>query len=131
MNQRSTLLIRYSLTALFLWFGFQQLTDPSSWITFLPSWTGYFPIPGEMLIQLNGWFEIVAATMLGLGIWTRLVAGVLGLHLIGIAASVGGAVGMRDLALGLCTVAITLSHPDAQTLDQRLKDKQPVTPTTS
>lgn len=128
MNQRSAVLIRYALTGLFLWFGFRQLINPEAWTGFLPEWTGYLPMPAEMMIQLNGWLEIVAAVMMGLGIWTRLAAGVLGIHLIGIAASVGSAIGVRDAVLGLCTLAITLSSPDHWTLDYTLKQSKNTPP---
>lgn len=109
--------LRYAFALLFFWFGFAQLTDATSWTIFLPEWTGYFPIPAEMLVQINGLFEICAAVLLTLGIYTRVIAGFLALHLFGIAASVGGATGVRDAALGAMGVALALQTPDALTLD--------------
>ena len=112
---------RWSLVGLFLWFGIQQLINPSSWISFLPVWTGYLPIPGEMLIRLNGWLEVCLAVALFFGCYTRFVSMVLGLHLFGIAVSAGGAIGVRDGVLALGTISVALSEPDAWTLDQRFK----------
>ncbi len=115
---------RWSLVGLFLWFGIQQLVEPSAWLSFLPVWTGYLPIPGEMLIRLNGWLEVCLAIAMLLGVYTRFVSAVLGLHLLGIAVSAGGAIGMRDGVLALGTISVALNEPDAWTLDQRLKQKK-------
>lgn len=111
--------LRYSWALLFFWFGFAQLTDAASWIIYLPEWTGYFPIPGEMLVQINGLLEICCAALLALGIHTRVIAGFLGIHLLGIAASVGGATGVRDAALGAVGITLALQTPDALTLDSK------------
>lgn len=88
---------------------------------FLPLWTGYFPIPGEMLIQLNGWMELVLAGTLLLGFYTRFSATILALHLAGIAVSIGGAIGVRDLALATACASLALDVPDAWTLDRRIQ----------
>lgn len=119
MRLRTAVLIRYAAAALFLWFGIQQLVDPAVWVGFLPEWTGYMPIPGEMLVQLNGWLEIVLAVMLGVGFYTRVAAALLGAHLLAIAVSVGGAIGMRDAVLALVTLSLALSPSDAFTFDAR------------
>ncbi|MBI2473625.1 DoxX family membrane protein [Candidatus Uhrbacteria bacterium] len=121
MKEISSLMIRYTACLLFLWFGIQQLTDPNSWVVFLPEWTGYFPIPSEMLIQLNGWMEVVLALMLVMGLYTKFVALVLGAHLMGIALSVGQATGVRDAALALFTLSLVFSHPDIWTIDRRFQ----------
>lgn len=88
------------------------------WIGFLPIWTGYLPIPGAMLVQLNGWFEIMAAVCLCLGLYTRVVAALLALHLFGIAVSAGGAIGIRDAVLAMMGIALaTSADEDPWTLD--------------
>lgn len=119
MTQTSAATIRYSLVLLFLWFGVQQLIDAPTWVGFLPEWTGYIPVPGELFVQLNGWMEVVFAVLLMLGVFTRVVAAVLGVHLLFIAVSVGGAIGVRDAVLGLVTIALALSPVDGWTLDAR------------
>lgn len=111
------IILRTSFALLFFWFGIQQLTDASTWVVYLPEWTGYFPIPGEMLIQINGLLEICCATLLALGIHTRIIAGFLGLHLLGIATTMGGATGVRDAVLGMIGISLALQPPDAYTLD--------------
>jgi uncharacterized membrane protein YphA (DoxX/SURF4 family) len=121
MKLASQLLLRYSWSLLFVWFGTQQLLHPSAWTAFLPAWTGYFPIPADMLIQLNGWMEICAAILLAIGYGTRLMAAFLALHLAGIAVSVGGAIGVRDAVLSAAGFSLALAGPDAWSADIFLK----------
>ena len=117
--QASGALLRVAYVALFAWFGAQQLLDPSAWVGFLPEWTGYFPIPGEMLVQLNGLLELCLAALLALGVFTRPIAAFLALHLLGIAISAGGATGVRDAGLAAIGIALALNQPDRWTLDTR------------
>lgn len=121
MSIASRLLLRYALCALFFWFGIQQLIDPGAWTVFLPEWTGYIPAPAEMLVRLNGWLEVMLALALLIGVFTRVAAALLGLHLLGVAWWVGGAIGVRDAILGLCAISLALSAPDTWTLDARRK----------
>ncbi len=120
MSKPSSIIIRITLAALFLWFGVQQLLHPDAWTVYLPQWTGYLPIPGTMLVRLNGWMEVVLGAAMAAGLFVRIASAVLGAHLLFIALSVGGAVGARDLALAATTLALVLSAPDAWTLDARL-----------
>lgn len=84
-------------------------------------WTGYFPIPAEVLIQINGWSELCLAALLLLGCFTRIVAAILAVHLAGIAATVGGAIGVRDAALAAVGASLALGEPDEWTLDKKFK----------
>ena len=117
----SRVVLRWSWALLFVWFGTQQLMHPDAWVTFLPTWTGYLPVPAEMLIQLNGWMEVCLAALLFAGYFTRLCALVLAAHLAGIAASVGGATGVRDIALAAAGTSLALGEADEWTLDKKLK----------
>lgn len=119
MQKYSFILIRLSIVCLFLWFGMQQLMNPSAWVSYLPEWTGYLPIPGEILVGLNGWFEVLSALLLAVGCYTRFLALILSVHLAGIAWTAGGAVGIRDAALALCTLALFMAEPDHWTLDHK------------
>lgn len=119
MSQHSLKILRYSLAFLFFWFGTQQLMNPEVWVVFLPEWLGYIPIPAEIIIQLNGWMEVIFSVLLLLGVFTRAVAFILGVHLVGIAVSVGGAIGVRDFVLGLSSIVLTFSKPDEWTVDAR------------
>jgi uncharacterized membrane protein YphA (DoxX/SURF4 family) len=124
MMLASRLVLRWSWCLLFLWFGTQQLLNPSDWIGFLPEWTGYLPVPAEMLIQLNGWTEVIAAILLALGYFTRLMALFLAAHLAGIAVSVGGAIGVRDATLSAAGLSIALAGPDDFCLDKKLAQEK-------
>lgn len=119
MSNLSRQTLRYSLAILFLWFGWQQLSAPEAWVFFLPEYIAYFPIPGEMLVQLNAWPEIIAALFLIAGVYTKAIAWLLGLHLLSIAFFVGGATGVRDAGLAFASFALALSEPDNWTLDKR------------
>lgn len=117
--EKTIIALRLSLAALFFWFGFQQWLAPDAWVSFLPSWTGYLPVPANTFIMINGWTEIVGATALLLGIWVRPVSVLLGLHLLGIAVSAGGAIGVRDAVLAAATLSLSLSPADKYTLDKK------------
>ncbi len=119
MSITSAQVVRISAVLLFLWFGSQQLVSPGDWVGFLPAWTGYFPMPGDMLVQLNGLAEVVLASVLALGAYTHVTAGLLGVHLLFIALGVGGAIGVRDAVLSLMTLSLCLGTPDAWTMDAR------------
>lgn len=121
MAVSSAQVVRFSAVLLFLWFGVQQLMSPGDWVGFLPAWTGYIPVPGEMFVQMNGLAEVVLAALLALGVSTRVVAFLLGAHLLLIAVTAGGAIGVRDAALALMTLSLVLGAPDAWTMDARSK----------
>jgi uncharacterized membrane protein YphA (DoxX/SURF4 family) len=110
--------LRISMSVVILWFGIQQVTDPTSWLGFLPSWTTSLPISQIHLVYFNGTFEIVFGTFLLLGFYVRIVALLLALHLFDIAYVVGyDAIGVRDFGLALSTTAIFLYGADVFSLD--------------
>ena len=111
MNDISSRILRFSMAGIFLWFGIQQLTDPSSWVFFLPEWMGYIPVPGAMIVQINGLFEIVSAALLVMGVFVRPLAVILGVHLLGIAITTMGAIGVRDAGLAAAMFALAASAP--------------------
>lgn len=117
MNTLSCQILRFSIAFLLLWFGWQQFFNAEAWLVFLPAWTGYLPIPGETLVQINGWFEIMAGIFLIIGVYTRVIAWVVGIKLIIMAAEIGGAIGVRDAVLGVVILALALAEPDKWTLD--------------
>ena len=131
MNLLAIRILRYSFIALFLWFGLRQLIVPASYVGYLPVWTGYLPIPGTMLVQLNGWFEIIACVFLAAGIFTRWVAILVSAHLAYIAYEVGGDTGVRDIILAMMGFALAACKPEPGTIDykteqQKLAYVQPV-----
>lgn len=113
MTPHSKRLLRYTWSSIFLWFGIQQLVGPDAWVSLLPEWAGYLPVPGDMLIQLNGWSEIVLATMLMLGVWYRPVILFLTIHLALITMGMSGATQVRDLGLTMIGIALLFDQRDA------------------
>lgn len=114
--------LRLGLVFLFLWFGLSQLTNPGGWTSWLPSWTGNLPIAATTLVLLNGAFETVFGIALAVGIWTRLVAALLALHLFFIAYELGyNDIGVRDFCLAIATTTVALYGSDRYSLDTRAK----------
>ncbi|MEK7098456.1 MAG: DoxX family protein [Patescibacteria group bacterium] len=102
------LILRIGLAALFLWFGFSQLIDGLSWVSWVPEWAvNLLHIPPAMIVLLNGAFEVVAGSLLALNIWTRWAALALGLHLLILVIEIGlNEIGLRDFAIMMATFAL-------------------------
>ena len=120
LKKYSPLVLRIGIAVVFLWFGFSQLKNPSSWTGMVPSYVQFInPI---LLIIINGIFEIILAALLLLGLFTRIAALLLTVHLFHITTIVGyGAIGARDLALTIATLSIFLVGKDEFCLDNLLK----------
>jgi uncharacterized membrane protein YphA (DoxX/SURF4 family) len=118
--------LRFGLVALFLWFGLSQITNPSGWTSWLPTWTASLPITGTTLVLLNGVFETVLGVALAVGFWTRIVAALLALHLFFIAYEIGyNDIGVRDFVLAITTTSVALFGGDAYTLDEMRSRQSP------
>lgn len=122
-DQLAPAILRLGLAIVFAWFGWQQLTHPGDWIAFVPSLTTNPWLTPESLILINGWAEIVAATLLFTGFQTRAVALLLCFHLLVIATHAGGAIGVRDFGLALACLALALLSVDRWTLDAKLQNE--------
>lgn len=113
------ILLRLSLSLLFLWFGVSQLIDQESFVSYVPSWV---PIDIFTAVMLNGIMEIVLGVLLAIGFFTRISAVLLAVHLVGIAISLGyNDLAMRDWALAFATVSVALYGPDEWSLDSQKK----------
>ncbi|MFZ2167500.1 MAG: DoxX family protein [Minisyncoccia bacterium] len=108
--QAGLLVLRLGLAGVFLWFGFSQLIDGISWVSWVPEWAvNVIHLPPAMIVLANGLFEVIFGTLLALGLWTRFAAFVLALHLVVIAFDIGlTAIGVRDFGLTLATLALAL-----------------------
>lgn len=109
-SQAGLLVLRLGLAGVFLWFGFSQLIDGISWVSWVPEWAvNVIHLPPAMIVLANGLFEVVLGTLLALGLWTRAAALILGLHLGLITFDIGlTAIGVRDFGLTLASVALAL-----------------------
>lgn len=121
------IIVRTGMSLVFLWFGVSQLMNPSAWTGFLPDFTKSLPVSSEQLILANGFFEIIFGTLLLIGLFTRISALLLGLHLGAIASTLGfTSLGVRDFGLTLATLSIFFSGADSCTLDWRFARKSMV-----
>lgn len=121
-KQYAPALVRVTISLVFLWFGLNQILDTSSWLQWLPAWAYQLPLSPTAVLVLNGSFETVFGLLLLVGLFTRITALLLSLHLLGIAWTIGyNDVGIRDLGLALVTFSIFLSGSDRWSLDTKRK----------
>lgn len=114
------IVLRYGMALVFVWFAWAQFANPAAWFSFLPAFTTQLPISQTAFVLLNAWLETVAVVLLLAGFWTRPVAALLGLHLLAIAATAGGPIGVRDFGLGVAAIALALGEADFLTTDRCL-----------
>lgn len=118
LRAAAPIVLRVALALVFFWFGTQQLTNPGQWVRFLPGFLGGLPIALTTIVALNGWFEIVAGLALLFGLYTRLVALLLSLHLLGITVTLGlNAIGIRDFGLTFAAFTVALQGAGSCSLD--------------
>jgi uncharacterized membrane protein YphA (DoxX/SURF4 family) len=118
--------LRIGMALVFIWFGYSQLTDPTSWLDFIPqSVISISGMTANTLVFLNGIFEVVFGVSLLLGFFTRFVALILALHLIDITYIVGfDSIGVRDFGLSVAILAVWMNGADWLTLDNFVKGEQ-------
>lgn len=106
------ILLRISLALVFLWFGISQLYSPTSWTGFVPEFMTS-TVSAYVLVILNGSVEIFLGLMMISGVYLRVAALLLGIHLTLIGLSMGyTAIAVRDIGLGLATLAVMFIGPD-------------------
>lgn len=118
-------IVRIGISLVFLWFGLNQIFDSSSFLGWLPQFAYSLPIEPLTLILFNGLFETFFGVLLLTGLFTRISALVLGIHLLSIAFSQGyNDILIRDLGLAAVTFAIFLYGPDNWSLDRKVKNSR-------
>src|SRR3989338_3965153 len=85
----SPIVLRIGIGLVIMWFGLQQIANPSGWVVYLPEFTKSLPISQINFVLLNGYFELVFGALLIAGFYLRIVALLLALHMAGIVLSVG------------------------------------------
>ncbi len=115
-------LLRISMSLVFLYFGFQQITSPAEWAGFIPNFALIFGLAAEKLVILNAVLELSLGSLLILGLFTRIASLILSIHLFIISLTLGfNDLGARDFGLSLATLAIFLNGPDKYCLDNKLR----------
>ena len=111
--------VRIGLSLVFLWFGFNQIFDGQSWISYLPSFVYSLPIKALTFVFLNGLFEVILAGMLIIGVYTRLSSALLSLHLLGIIFSLGyNEIAVRDIGLFFAGLSVFFNGADDYCIDK-------------
>lgn len=74
-------ILRFGLATVFIWFGVSQLLNPTEWIGWVPVWAMELSGLSDMtILKINAFVEIVGGALLAFGIYTRVVAAVLAVH---------------------------------------------------
>lgn len=120
------IILRIGMSLVFLWFGITQLYDPSSWTAFVPAFLTAM-LPAKTIVMLNGSFEVIFGLLLLAGLYLRIASILLGLHLAGIAFSLGySATAIRDLGLSIATLSIFFNGYDRWCMSSN-KNQTPIT----
>lgn len=124
MKKYSPLVLRAGVAIILLWFSFSQFRSPATWVRMVPMYVQSF-LPGVTSIYLNATFEFILATLLLLGLFTRVASALAFLHILQISTVIlgYGPTGARDFALSVSALAIFLYGPDEFCLDNIIRKK--------
>ena len=115
------LVVRITMSLVFLWFGLNQLFDTASFLGYLPKFASSIPIAPTTLILMNGFFDTFLGAMLLIGFLTRIIALIASLHLLGIAFGLGyNDIMVRDVGLSIIAFSIFLYGSDQWCLNKKL-----------
>lgn len=123
-KRMAPVVLRYSMAAVVLWFSLQQFMHPDMWTAYVPdSATSLTGLSAVLLVYANATFELIFGAFLVFGIYTRVSAVLLALHLLDIMWIVGyGEIGVRDFGLSLALISVALNGAD--TLCAEYKEPQ-------
>lgn len=109
----ASLLLRFALGVPFLVFGIGKFVDAASWVGYIPPWmTPLLPVSVWTFLTIIGVTECVLGALLLAGLWTRIVAALAALHLLGIIVALGGnEIAFRDATLLLTALALVALGP--------------------
>ena len=101
-------ILRIGIALVFMWFGFQQLTDAALWLGYVPdAVVAILHVGVTTLVHFNGAFEFLFGLALLAGFFTRTTALLLALHMADIVLIVGyTSIGVRDFGLAVATLAV-------------------------
>jgi len=119
--------VRLGIAGVLLWFGFAQLLGESLvWEAFIPEFiVSITGISAATLVLLNALSEIIFGVLILLGLFTRIAALLMTLHIAFIALSLGhNSVAVRDWGLVFAILGIFLHGPDLLSIDHYLAKKK-------
>jgi uncharacterized membrane protein YphA (DoxX/SURF4 family) len=113
-------ILRIGTTLVYLWFGFFQLINPSSWIGYLPSWVYSLGVETIYFIYLNGIIEVALGLFLLIGFKVRISALLLTIHMSLIMIHLGyNDILIRDFGILIATFVVYLNGKDKLCLENR------------
>ena len=114
MKEFAPAITRIAIALVFLWFSFNQFFLTNDFVNLIPNFlVTLFGVSPAVFVILNACLEFILGVFLLFGIHVRFSSFILGLHLIGIAISMGyGAIMARDLALAFVTFSILFNGRD-------------------
>ena len=106
-------MIRLGLGFVLIWFGIDAYLNPGVWSSLIPNWIlSISHLSAFTFMYLNGALEIILGILLLIGLWTRLVASITILFLVGIIITLGyNDIAVRDFGLLLAAVSLIASGP--------------------
>ena len=117
--------LRIALSIVFLYFGSQQVLHTSDWAGFVPEIATRFFLSANNIVMINGTVELILGIFLLIGIYTRVSAFILSIHLLVIALPMGlNPTAVRDFGLALATFVIFLNGTDNWCIDRKFDKKK-------
>jgi len=124
LKNYAPIVVRYSISILFLWFGTTQLINPTGFVQYLPE----FMQVGEASIRsvyLNGLIEVVLGLLLLIGYKVRIVATALALLMLAIIFQVGyNPIGVRNFSLLLAIISVAFYGEDQLCIGEKKPAKK-------
>jgi len=115
--------VRLGIGIVFLWIGIDIWLNTDYWMTWLPGYVSQFIEP-QIMMLMTGVFDFVFGLLLLLGLFTRISAFLMALHLIGVIMTIGyNDIAVRDFGLLLATIGIFLHGPDKWCLDKWMRKR--------
>lgn len=113
-------IIRIGIAGVLLWFGVQQLLHSADWVGYVPTYaTSLSGISAQTIVLANGSAEIAFGLMILFGVFTRIAAFLMAVHLALIAFSLGNTpVGIRDWGLAAAAFGLVFTGAGALGLDK-------------
>ncbi|MEY4744620.1 MAG: DoxX [Candidatus Parcubacteria bacterium] len=107
--------LRFSVGAVFLWFGIDKWIHPEAWYGWIPpAVSSGLPVDSDTFLWWYGAFEFVIGVSLVAGRFLRGTSAVAGLLLVGLAAILGASEAtVRDAGLAGCCLALFI-HANAK-----------------
>ena len=118
--------MRIGLSGVLLWFGSEQLLHVANWVGYVPDYaTALTGLAPEVIVLFNGSLEIAFGLLIFLGLFTRISAFVMGVHLLIIAFELGlfSQIGVRDWGLAAAFFGLAFAGPGLLSVDNPQRER--------